>query len=53
MPAGLGLACVALDLPVTSAEANNGLVPIAAAQVPAEAAQFVFMLPSNTASCAC
>ena len=32
-PAGLGLACVALDLPVTSDEANAGLVPIAAAQV--------------------
>ena len=32
--AGLGIACVALDLPVTSDEANNGLVPIAAAQVP-------------------
>ena len=30
---GLGLACVALDLPVTAAEANAGLVPIAAAQV--------------------
>ena len=30
---GLGLACVALDLPVTADEANAGLVPIAAAQV--------------------
>lgn len=29
----LGLACVALDLPVTIDEANMGLVPVAAAQV--------------------
>ena len=28
----LGLACLALDLPVSSDEANNGLVPVAAAQ---------------------
>ena len=31
--AGLGIAAVALDLPVSSDEANMGLVPIAAAQV--------------------
>jgi hypothetical protein len=29
----LGIACVALDLPVTVDEANMGLVPVAAAQV--------------------
>ena len=36
--AGLGIACVALDLPVSSDEANAGLVPIAAAQVQSLAA---------------